>query len=180
MHAWELNPHLIHVPVAQHLNHWATKPSYVVEFINLNTHYRSPDLLSLSFEFSSESNLSPSLPWNTQQSRQPHFDHHHHHHLFNQHHHHFDSRERKRREMTTMTTRGRDADVSRPMYVFSIHFLIILLTIIYRYDVYDNDNTGTTTTTSTTSSTTSTGMMTTSICVSAPCTFFLFFFYLFY
>ena len=29
-----------------------------MEFIKLNTHYRSPDLLNLSFEISSESNLS--------------------------------------------------------------------------------------------------------------------------
>ena len=171
MHAWELNPHPIHVPVAEHLNYWATKPSYVVEFINLNTHYRSPDLLSLSFEFFSKSNLSPSLPCHTTITTTP---------LRPQ-----PSPSPLQPTPPPLQQQGKEEkgddndDDQGPRrrcilthVCFFIHFLFILLTIIYRYDVYDNYNTGTTTTTSATSSTTSTGMTTTSIWVSAPCMFF--------
>ena len=70
MHIRESNPSPIPILV-EHLNHWATKPFYANEFINLNTHWRSPDLLSPSFKISSESNLSLSLPCHTQQPQQP-------------------------------------------------------------------------------------------------------------
>ena len=65
MHARESNPCPIYILV-WHLNHWATKAFPDMEFIKLNTHYRSPDLLNLSFKISSESNLSPSLPRHSQ------------------------------------------------------------------------------------------------------------------